>query len=68
MDTINELINFMITVSVLGCTMRLIYCLIRIFTAEDGQDYKKKAVNAVIYAAVASAVWTINAVLRAYFT
>lgn len=67
MDTINEIINFMIKASIAGLTMRFIYCMLKMITSDDGQSYKKRAMNTVVYAVIAVSIFSIRALIESYF-
>lgn len=52
----------------IGSVARFIYCLIRLESAEEqAAQYKKRAVNAVIFYIIAECIWQIKDLVLYYY-
>ncbi len=53
----------------IGAVARFIYCLIRLESAEEqAAQYKKRAVNAVIFYIIAECIWQIKDLILYYYS
>ena len=68
MDIVKEITKWLIPVCITGCAARAIYCLILTsYNEDDAQMYKKRAINAVMFAIIAAVAETIKQLAEAYF-
>ena len=68
MDIVKEITKWLIPVCITGCAARAIYCLILTSYNEDETPmYKKRAINAVMFAIIAAVAETIKQLAEAYF-
>jgi hypothetical protein len=65
---INDLSNVVLWLIRAGVAFRLAYCLFRmIFSEEEQGQYKKRAINTVVFYVLAESVWGIKGVVVGYF-
>ena len=67
MTTIKGFTTLMLILVPIGATVRITLCLIYAAAAEDPASYKKKAINALVYAILAETVTGIIRVVTLYF-
>lgn len=68
MDTLKEVINFIIGISDAGATARVIYCCIKLNANPDDQKlYEKRIKHAIEFAIVANLIWVIKGIAEYYY-
>ncbi len=68
MQTIEELSNLLINLIRAGLGFRIIYCCIRLMSAEEEQGtYKRRIRNSLIAVVINELVWVIKDLVIAYF-
>lgn len=68
MQTIEELSNLLINLIRVGLGFRIIYCCIRLMSAEEEQGtYKRRIRNSLIAVVINELVWVIKDLVIAYF-
>lgn len=68
MQTIEELSNLLINLIRAGLGFRIIYCCIRLMSAEEEQGtYKRRIKNSLIAVVINELVWVIKDLVIAYF-
>lgn len=68
MTTINEISKLLINIIRAGLGFRVIYCCIRLMSAEDEQGmYKRRIKNSLIAVVINELVWVIKDLVIAYF-
>lgn len=66
MDDISDAIIALVRI---GAVARFIYCLIRLESAEEQQaQYKKRAINAVIFYIISECIWQIKDLILYYYS
>ena len=66
MDDISDAIIALVRI---GAVARFIYCLIRLESAEEQQaQYKKLAINAVIFYIISECIWQIKDLILYYYS
>ena len=69
MITMDDISNAIIALVRIGAVARFIYCLIRLESAEDqAAQYKKRAINAVIFYIIAESIWQIKDLILYYYS
>lgn len=69
MITMDDISNAIIALVRIGAVARFIYCLIRLESAEEqAAQYKKRAVNAVIFYIIAESIWQIKDLILYYYS
>ncbi len=65
----DDISNAIIALVRIGAVARFIYCLIRLESAEEqAAQYKKRAVNAVIFYIIAECIWQIKDLILYYYS
>lgn len=68
MQTIEEFSNLLINLIRAGLGFRIIYCCIRLMSAEEEQGtYKRRIRNSLIAVVINELVWVIKDLVIAYF-
>ena len=68
MDTLNEMSRFFIVIIRAGAVMRIIYCFIRMASAEEEQAmFKKRIRNVLVFYCIAELVWVIKNLILSIF-
>ena len=68
MITMDDISNAIIALVRIGAVARFIYCLIRLESAEEqAAQYKKRAINAVIFYIIAESIWQIKDLILYYY-
>ncbi len=68
MQTIEELSNLLINLIRAGLGFRIIYCCIRLMSADEEQGtYKRRIRNSLIAVVINELVWVIKDLVIAYF-
>ena len=66
MDDISDAIIALVRI---GAVARFIYCLIRLESAQEQQaQYKKRAINAVIFYIISECIWQIKDLILYYYS
>ena len=66
MDDISDAIIALVRI---GAVARFIYCLIRLESAEEQQaQYKKRAINAVIFYIISECIWQIKDLILYHYS
>lgn len=66
--TIDDLSNAVILLVRAGAVFRLVYCFIRLISAEEeATQYKKRAKNTVIFYVLAECIWQIKDIVLYYY-
>ena len=66
--TIDDLSNAIILLVRVGAVFRLVYCFIRLISAEEeATQYKKRAKNTVIFYIIAECIWQIKDIVLYYY-
>lgn len=69
MITMDDISNVIIGLVRIGAVARFIYCLIRLEAAEEqATQYKKRAINAVIFYVIAESIWQIKDLILYYYS
>ena len=69
MITMDDISNAIIALVRIGAVARFIYCLIRLESAEEqAAQYKKRAINAVIFYIIAESIWQIKDFILYYYS
>lgn len=69
MITMDDISNVIIGLVRIGAVARFIYCLIRLESAEEqAAQYKKRAINAVIFYVIAESIWQIKDLILYYYS
>ena len=69
MITMDDISNAIIALVRIGAVARFIYCLIRLESAEEhAAQYKKRAINAVIFYIIAESIWQIKDLILYYYS
>lgn len=69
MITMDDISNVIIGLVRIGAVARFIYCLIRLEAAEEqATQYKKRAINAVIFYVIAESIWQIKYLILYYYS
>ena len=69
MITMDDISNAIIALVRIGAVARFIYCLIRLESAEEqAAQYKKRAINAVIFYIIAESIWQIKDLMLYYYS
>ena len=69
MLTMDDISNAIIALVRIGAVARFIYCLIRLESAEEqAAQYKKRAINAVIFYIIAESIWQIKDLILYYYS
>lgn len=69
MITMDDISNVIIGLVRIGAVARFIYCLIRLESAEEqAAQYKKRAINAVIFYIIAESIWQIKDLILYYYS
>lgn len=69
MVTMDDISNAIIALIRIGAVARFIYCLIRLESAEEqAAQYKKRAINAVIFYIIAESIWQIKDLILYYYS
>lgn len=69
MITMDDISNAIIVLVRIGAVARFIYCLIRLESAEEqAAQYKKRAINAVIFYIIAESIWQIKDLILYYYS
>lgn len=69
MITMDDISNVIISLVRIGAVARFIYCLIRLESAEEqAAQYKKRAINAVIFYIIAESIWQIKDLILYYYS
>lgn len=69
MITMDDISNAIIALVRIGAVARFIYCLIRLESAEEqAAQYKKRAINAVIFYIIAESIWQIKGLILYYYS
>lgn len=69
MITMDDISNAIIALVRIGAVSRFIYCLIRLESAEEqAAQYKKRAINAVIFYIIAESIWQIKDLILYYYS
>ena len=69
MITMDDISNAIIALVRIGAVARFIYCFIRLESAEEqAAQYKKRAINAVIYYIIAESIWQIKDLILYYYS
>ena len=69
MVTMDDISNAIIALVRIGAVARFIYCLIRLESAEEqAAQYKKRAINAVIFYIIAESIWQIKDLILYYYS
>ncbi len=69
MITMDDISNVIIALVRIGAVARFIYCLIRLESAEEqAAQYKKRAINAVIFYIIAESIWQIKDLILYYYS
>jgi len=65
----DDISNAIIALVRIGAVARFIYCLIRLESAEEqAAQYKKRAINAVIFYIIAESIWQIKDLILYYYS
>lgn len=67
MDTIQDIINFLLILIPVGTAVRCALCLMYASMEEDPAPYKKKLRNALIFAALSECITEILKLVVTYF-
>ncbi|MCL2086181.1 MAG: hypothetical protein FWH05_01125 [Oscillospiraceae bacterium] len=68
MDKINEVSRYIQILLLLGVTIRVVFCFIRLQSAEeDGELYKKRLKHAVLFLLISQLVFIIKDIVVSYF-
>lgn len=68
MVTIDDISMAAISLVRLGAAFRLIYCMVRLEGAEEGQaQYRKRAKNTVLFYVLAESVWQVKEMVFYYY-
>lgn len=69
MITMDDISGAIIALVRIGAVARFIYCLIRLESAEEqAAQYKKRAINAVIFYIIAESIWQIKDLILYYYS
>ena len=69
MVTMDDISDAIIALVRIGAVARFIYCLIRLESAEEQQaQYKKRAINAVIFYIISECIWQIKDLILYYYS
>ena len=68
MVTINDISMAVISLIRVGAVFRFIYCMVRLEGAEEEQvQYRKRAMNTVLFYVLAESVWQIKEIVFFYY-
>lgn len=68
MDTIKDIINYLIIICDSAGALRLLYCIIRIMGSPDeAKSYEKKMINLIIFLIIANSLYGVTTVIKSYF-
>lgn len=66
--TIDDLSNAIILLVRVGAVFRLVYCFIRLISAEEeAAQYRKRAKNTVLFYVLAECIWQIKDIVLYYY-
>ena len=66
--TIDDLSNTIILLVRVGAVFRLVYCFIRLISAEEeAAQYRKRAKNTVLFYVLAECIWQIKDIVLYYY-
>lgn len=68
MDKLNELANIFIILIRAGAGVRISFCFIKMISNEnEGQVYKKRIINTLIFFILAELIWKMRDLIKYYF-
>lgn len=68
MITLDDISTAVIGLIRLGAVFRFIYCMVRLQGAEEEQaQFKKRAVNTVIFYVIAECIWQVKEMIFYYY-
>ena len=66
--TVDDLSNAIILLVRVGAVFRLVYCFIRLISAEEeAAQYRKRAKNTVLFYVLAECIWQIKDIVLYYY-
>lgn len=68
METIKDIINYLIIICDSAGALRLLYCLLRIMGSPDeAKAYEKKMINLTIFLIIANSLYGVTTIIKGYF-
>ncbi|SFR77625.1 hypothetical protein [Anaeromicropila populeti] len=68
MDTLQEVINYLIELADAGALARILYCFIRIkINPDEASAYLKRIKHAIWFVLLANMVWTFKILAESYY-